>query len=71
MRVVHIDYDARVTDFKTRLDAAIGSFRDGVQAHTLKVANEARIDVKKTLEVGNENRDTLKLESQWTTSTLV
>ena len=60
-----------MTDFKTRLDAAIGSFRDGVQAQTLEVANEARIDVKKTLEVGNENRDTLKLESQWTTSTLV
>ena len=71
MRVVHIDYDARVTDLKERLDATTGSFRGGIQAQTLKVANEARIDVKNTLEVGNENRDTLKLESQWTTSTLV
>ena len=78
MRVAHINYDAKISDFKARLETATTNFQSGIQTQTLKVANEAGIDVKKTLEVGekaleigNENRDALRLEREWTGSTLV
>ena len=67
-----------MNDFEKRLKTATDSYQSGVQAQTLKLTSQAlsvgkeALEVgEKTLEVGNENRDTLKLESQWTTSTLV
>ena len=63
MQVVHINYDAKVTDFKNRLETAMDSFRSGIQAQTLKVGNEALSVGKEALNVGNEIHDTQKLQS--------
>ena len=71
MRVAHIDYDAKLSDFEGRLEIATRNFRDGIQAQNLKVGIESLGVGEEGLKVGNENRDTLKLESQWAFSSLI